>query len=88
MYKPNPNIVFSENDDGTSIIVYGVGDAYFTMNQSATLIWKYLSEGQPIEAAVRALSDCAMGRVSEAQITEDVKGICEEFVNEKLLEVV
>lgn len=83
--KPNPQVLFTEIDDGTGVLLHLDTKFYYTLNRTAVVVWKALSEGEratPGEIAAR-LSEAF--RVEPGVAERDVIAILDELVADGLL---
>lgn len=85
-YRIHPSVLFTDLEDGTSVLLHLDSKFYYTLNESGTIIWKALmqQEGVSIETLAHSLAAGALG-VEEQVLCVDLSEMFEEMVTEKIL---
>ena len=65
---PNPQVLFTEIDDGTGVLLHLDTKFYFTLNATGVVVWKALAE----HAEDANVTTVAERLVAEFRVTEDV----------------
>lgn len=83
--SPDANVVFTEMENGESVLLHLGTNEYFSLNETGTLIWKGISD------------DCNLGEigkelektfdVTNEQATQSVMRLVDELVAQKLVSV-
>lgn len=85
LLKQNPQVLFTELDDGTGILLHLESKFYFTMNKTAVFVWKTIglqsgiSADEIIEIVIRTF------RVEKDQAERDVHGLLNEMKADALV---
>jgi hypothetical protein len=86
---PNPQVLFTELDDGTGVLLHLDTKFYYTLNPTAVVVWKTLAEG--LAEGKGSASTAIAARIADAFLVEpdvaerDVAGILEEMLADGLL---
>jgi hypothetical protein len=82
--KPNPQVLFTEIDDGSGVLLHLDTKFYYTLNPTAVVVWKALAgpAGGAGTADVAGLADrlVAEFRVEPDVARRDVAAILEDLV--------
>jgi hypothetical protein len=81
--SPDPNVVFTEMDNGESVLLHLETNQYFSLNETGTFIWHGIRE------------DCNLGEIGQKleyafdviyeQATQSVIQLVDKLVSEKLV---
>jgi hypothetical protein len=82
--KTNPQVLFTELDDGTGVLLHLDTKFYFTLNTTGVVVWKSLGEGAASEAAI-AERIAARFRVDHATAARDVSALLGEMLENELV---
>lgn len=82
--KPNPQVLFTELDDGTGVLLHLDTKFYFTLNAAAVIVWKSLTEplGDPGAIAERITS---LFRIDRETAARDVASVLREMLEDGLV---
>jgi len=81
---PNPQVLFTEIDDGTGVLLHLDTKFYFTLNATGVVVWKALAEPVgDIDAIAARLA--AEFRVTADVARRDVAAILESLVADRLV---
>lgn len=81
----NPQVLFTELDDGTGVLLHLDTKFYYTLNPTAVVVWKAIGEDPAGSVAAVAQRLTARFKV-EADIAErDIEGILREMLADGLL---
>ncbi|MDC3957516.1 PqqD family protein [Polyangium jinanense] len=82
--RPNPQVLFTELDDGTGVLLHLDTKFYFTLNAAAVIVWKSLAE--PIaEPGVIAERITSLFRVDRETAARDVDSVLREMLEDGLV---
>jgi hypothetical protein len=79
----NSELAAAKVIDGEAIIINVVTGHYYSLEDSAALVWQKLAERSSVEEIARELS--LRFEVDEAQAGSDVERLCAELVEQQLL---
>lgn len=79
----NSEVAAAKVIDGEAIIINVVTGHYYSLEDSAALVWQKLAERSSVEEIARELS--LRFEVDEAQAGTDVERLCAELVEQQLL---
>jgi hypothetical protein len=81
----NPQVLFTELDDGTGVLLNLDTKFYYSMNRTAVFVWKAISGGsaETPEAIARRLTEAFRVDIEVAQ--RDVTSVVEEMLADGLL---
>jgi len=82
--RTNPQVLFTELDDGTGVLLHLDTKFYFTLNATAVVVWKSLAEVLPDEAAI-AERIAARFRVDRETAARDVASVLGEMLADGLV---
>lgn len=82
--KTNPDVLFTELNDGTGVLLHLQTKFYFTLNATGVLVWKSLAEGNTSEEAIAAALSHAF-RVDAETAARDVSTMLTELSENELL---
>lgn len=95
-FRPRPDVLLTEMQDGTGILLDLNSKFYFTLNRSALLVWKALASGGKMEGGDRGEGDTtrrslietvsAVYRVEHDRAAADVDELLDELIAERLVE--
>lgn len=82
---PNPQVLFTEIDDGSGVLLHLDTKFYYTLNRTGVLVWKALAAGDA--GSIAALGDriATAFRVSPDEAARDAAGLIEALVEDDLL---
>jgi hypothetical protein len=81
---PNPQVLFTELDDGTGVLLHLDTKFYYTLNATGVVVWKAIAEGVGERGAIA--ERIASGFRVEKDVAErDVAGILDEMLADGLL---
>ncbi len=79
-YRPNPQVLFTELDDGTGVLLDLESKFYYTLNATGVAVWKALTKG-----AASSISALATRVEEEFSVDEDTaRADVEAFVSSML----
>ena len=81
---PNPQVLFTELDDGTGVLLHLDTKFYYALNATAVVVWKSLAEGLSDRGSVAARL-AASFRVEPDVADRDVALVIEEMLSDGLL---
>ena len=82
--RPHEHIVYTEFDGCEAVLVDLNAKRYYTLNETAMLIWRELERGRTKAEIVRALT--AAYDVTEEHAAASVEKILEDFESRNLVE--
>ncbi len=74
---PNPQVLFTEVDDGSGVLLHLETKFYYTLNPTAVVVWKALESAPDLAAIAARLA--AEFRVDAADAQRDVAAILDEL---------
>lgn len=80
----NPQVLFTELDDGTGVLLHLDTKFYYTLNATAVVVWKALAAKAPSADAIAGKIAQAF-RVEPAAAAADVASVIEEMLADGLL---
>ncbi len=85
-YRIHPSVLFTDLEDGTSVLLHLDSKHYYTLNESGTLIWRALMEreGSDEGAIAHQLADTVF-EVDEAVLRGDLAEMFREMISEEIL---
>ncbi len=85
-YRIHPSVLFTDLEDGTSVLLHMDSKFYFTLNESGTVIWRALMEreGATAEDLARSLAATTFS-VEEETLRNDIDSMFREMVGEDIL---
>ena len=81
----NPQVLFTEVDDGSGVLLHLDTKFYYTLNPTAVLVWKALAAEEPRPIAAIALELTRAFRVELAEAEADVLRIVDEMLADGLV---
>lgn len=84
-FKQNPQVLFTELDDGTGVLLHLDSKFYFTLNKTSVFIWKTIglkkicTEEELVNAVVQSYD------IDREQAGRDLANILNEFFADTLL---
>ena len=81
--KPDPNVVFTEMENGESVLLHLETNQYFSLNETGTLIWQEIIEERNLNEIGQELEN--RFDVTSEQATQSVIALVGELVSEKLV---
>lgn len=81
--KQNPNVLFTELDDGTGVLLHLDTKFYFALNKTGVFVWKALSEGPDRSALAQKLTEAFRADIDTA--TRDIDAVIAEMLADELL---
>ncbi|MRG97892.1 PqqD family peptide modification chaperone [Polyangium spumosum] len=82
--RPNPQVLFTELDDGTGVLLHLDTKFYFTLNPSAVIVWKSLAEPTSGPSAI-AERITKLFRVDHETAARDVDNVLGEMLEDGLV---
>ncbi len=86
-FARNPDVLFTELDDGTAVCLLPATEFHFKLNRTALFLWKALEQG-PLPASDLVELLAAAFRVHSETARADVETVVAHMVRESLLTVV
>lgn len=83
--KPNPQVLFTEIDDGTGVLLHLDTKFYYALNRTAVVVWKAIAEGKCATLGAIAARLSEAFRVEPGVAERDVTAILDEMVADGLL---
>lgn len=83
--SPDANVVFTELENGESVLLHLGTNEYFSLNETGTLIWKGISDDRNLGEIGKELEETF--DVTNEQATQSVKRLVDELVAQKLVSV-
>ena len=83
--KPNPQVLFTEIDDGTGVLLHLDTKFYYTLNPTAVVVWKAIAEGGAATAASIASRIAEAFQVEPDVAERDVEAILDEMAADGLI---
>lgn len=82
IYKPDPQVVFTELDDSEAVLLHLRSQRYYSLNESGSRIWRLMAEGKTTqEIAAKLLAEYD---VSPEAVADEISLLLEELVEEGL----
>lgn len=81
---PNPQVLFTELEDGTGVLLHLDTKFYYTLNATGVVVWKALAGASPSLAAIAAQIAEAF-RVEPEAAAQDVEALLAELVADGLV---
>lgn len=81
---PNPQVLFTEIDDGSGVLLHLETKFYFTLNPTAVVVWKALADAKLASVEAVAARIAAEFRVAPDEAARDIGGILEELLADGL----
>jgi hypothetical protein len=82
---PNPQVLFTELDDGTGVLLNVDTKFYYSLNRTAAFVWKNISSGAARTAPALAQKLTEAFRVELAAAERDVAAVVDEMIADGLL---
>jgi len=82
--RPNPQVLFTELDDGTGVLLHLDTKFYYALNATAVVVWKSVSGGAPALSDIAARISSSF-RVDAETAARDVSHVLEEMLDDGLL---
>ena len=85
-FRIHPSVLFTDLEDGTSVLLHLDSKFYYTLNDSGTMIWRALMEheGASIEELAHTLATTTFG-VGEDVLRQDLAPMFQEMLTEQIL---
>lgn len=85
-YRIHPSVLFTDLDDGTSVLLHLESKHYYTLNDSGTIIWRALmqNEGKGADELSTTLASDALD-VTPDLLRADMQAMFDEMVGEQIL---
>ena len=83
--SPDANVVFTEMENGESVLLHLGTNEYFSLNETGTLIWKGISDDRNLGEIGKELEKTF--DVTNEQATQSVMRLVDEIVAQKLVSV-
>jgi len=82
---PNPQVLFTEIDDGSGVLLHLDTKFYYTLNPTAVVVWKALRDGDGPDAGALAARLVADFQVELDVARRDVAAVLEDLLADGLL---
>lgn len=83
--SPDANVVFTEMENGESVLLHLGTNEYFSLNETGTLIWKGISDDRNLGEIGKELENTF--DVTEEQATQSVMRLVESLLAQNLVSV-
>lgn len=85
-YRIHPSVLFTDLEDGTSVLLHLESKHYYTLNETGTIIWRALmqNEGAAEDELAHSLATSVFG-VEKEVLQNDLKEMFGEMVSEHIL---
>ena len=83
-YHPSPNAVFTAMDDDEGVLLHLQTRAYFSLNETGTLIWKLVQQGKHVDAIASVLEQSY--DVDHASALQQVESFLDELAQDGLVD--
>lgn len=83
--SPDANVVFTEMENGESVLLHLGTNEYFSLNETGTLIWKGISDDRNLGEIGKELENTF--EVTEEQATQSVMRLVESLLAQNLVSV-
>lgn len=83
--SPDANVVFTEMENGESVLLHLGTNEYFSLNETGTLIWKGISDDRNLGEIGKELEKTF--DVTNEQATQSVMRLVDELIAQKLVSV-
>jgi hypothetical protein len=85
-YRIHPSVLFTDLEDGTSVLLHLDSKFYYTLNESGTAIWRALMdrEGAEVKELAHALATTQLS-VEESVLHDDMETMFRDMVAEEIL---
>ncbi len=80
---PNPQVLFTEVDDGSGVLLHLESKFYYPLNPTAVVVWKALADAPDVAAIAARLS--SEFRVEPDAATKDVATILDDLLADGLV---
>jgi len=84
-FTPNPQVLFTELDDGTGVLLDLDTKFYYTLNPTGVIVWKALAEGARPTIAAIATRIANAFRVDDATAERDVQAFLTDMLEDGLV---
>jgi len=82
---PNPDVLFTEIDDGSGVLLHLETKFYYTLNPTAVTVWKALRDGSAPSIAAIAARVAAEFRVEPEVAARDIDAVLADLVADGLV---
>ena len=82
---PNPQVLFTEIDDGSGVLLHLETKFYYTLNPTGVVVWKALGDKAALTVDAIAARVCTEFRVELAVARRDIDAILDELVADGLV---
>jgi hypothetical protein len=86
--RPSPNVVMTELDDATGVLLSLDTKIYYTLNATGVFVWKTMAQDASLDVAQLAEKVAANFEVEHDVAARDLKEMLDELVAEGLVRVV
>lgn len=85
-YRIHPSVLFTDLEDGTSVLLHLDSKYYYTLNETGTIIWRTLMENEGVATTeiARSLAANVFG-ADENVVLADIEEMFREMVSERIL---
>lgn len=83
---PHPQVLFTQIDDGSGVLLHLDTKFYFTLNRTGVVVWKALAEGEARSIADIGARIAALFRVDAEAATRDAEALLEELLADGLVQ--
>jgi hypothetical protein len=81
---PNPQVLFTEIDDGSGVLLHLETKFYYTLNPTAVVVWKALGDAKMGDLDAVAARISGAFRVAPDEAARDIGGILDELLADGL----
>jgi Coenzyme PQQ synthesis protein D (PqqD) len=85
LLAPNPQVLFTEIDDGSGVLLHLDTKFYYTLNPTAVVVWKALRDGKGVDVDAIASRIVADFRVELDVARRDVTVVLDDLLADGLL---
>jgi hypothetical protein len=82
---PNPQVLFTELDDGTGVLLHLDTKFYYTLNRTAVFVWKLVCAGAPASPASLAPKLTEAFRVERDTAERDIAAVLDDMLADGIL---
>jgi hypothetical protein len=82
---PNPQVLFTEIDDGSGVLLHLDTKFYYTLNRTGVVVWKALRDRTADSEIALGERVAAIFRVEPGEAARDVAALVEELLADGLL---
>ena len=83
MFSPHDHVIFTDVDGAEGVLVDLNSKQYFQLNETASLVWRGLAKGTPVDRIVKELTDVYDVTLEHAQSSVDA--VIRDFIAHRLV---